>query len=118
MQKSNKLKNLFCLSSKIAVYIPSTVDVNKKCNNAKYVNEAKNLMSLTFGGSTVQNVLGSFITEKNETVNEKINIVYSYCTSEQLQNNTELIIEFCEKLKIEMSQESIALEINNKLYFV
>lgn len=116
--KNAKLKNLFCLSSKIAVYVPSTLDVDKAIDNKVYVNNISSLLASTFGGSTCQSCIGSYVSDNGNMINEPVNIVYSYCTTEQLEVNADIIITACEALKVEMNQESIALEINNKLYFI
>ena len=75
-------------------------------------------LSLLFGGVTASDAVGGWVANNGQTVIEKIKIVYSYCTSEQLKANIETILGICENLKKEMSQEAITLEINGQVKFV
>jgi hypothetical protein len=113
-----KLTNLICLESNVKIYIPGTTNVNQKTDNSKYINLALNLFSGYFGGSTKYQAIGTWISPVNGLIKERINIVESYCTENDLNNNIDAIIDFCKKLKFELNQENISLEINNKLYFV
>lgn len=113
-----KLKNMFKLSSKITVYIPATMDINKKINNKKYVDECATLLSNNFGGATSCQALGYWVSNSAGLVKEKTTMVYAYCTDEDLQNHIEKIIDFCEAIKTELNQDAIALEINGEMYFI
>jgi hypothetical protein len=112
------LSNLICLESNVKIYIPGTVNVNHKTNNQKYIDLALNLFSGCFGGSTKYQAIGTWISPGSGLIKERINIIESYCTENDLKNNIDIIIEFCKKLKYELNQENISLEINNKLYFI
>lgn len=113
-----KLKNMFKLSGKITVYIPSTMDINKKANTKKYIDECATLLSNNFGGATSCNALGYWVSPSAGLVKEKTTMVYAYCTDEDLENNLEKIIDFCEAMKKELNQDAIALEINGEMYFI
>lgn len=113
-----KLKNLFKLSSKITVYIPSTIDINKNINNKKYVDEAASMLSRFFGGATSCPVLGYWMSPSAGLVKEKTVMVYAYCTDDDLQVHAEEVIDYCESLKKELKQDSIAMEINGEMYFI
>ena len=111
------LNNLICLDNNIKVYIPGTINVNREIDNSKYIDIALNLFSGLFGGSTKYEAIGTWIGVKG-LIKEKINIVESYCTEKQLKENISEVIEFCEKLKYDLNQENISLEVNNKLYLI
>ena len=113
-----KLKNLFKLSSKITVYIPSTVNINQKIDNKKYVDEAASLLSSLFGGATSCETLGYWMSPSAGLVKEHTTMVYAYCNDTDLQEHAEEVIDFCENLKKELSQDSVALEINGEMYFI
>lgn len=113
-----KLKNLFKLSSKITVYIPSTQDINKKIDNKKYVDTVATLLSNCFGGATSCETLGYWMSPSAGLVKEHTTMVYAYCSDEDLQNHAEKVIDFCEALKDELKQDSIAMEINGEMYFI
>lgn len=113
-----KLKNVFKLSSKITVYIPSTVDIDKQANTQKYIDECAKLLSNSFGGATSCEALGYWVSAKNGLVKEKSTMIFAYCSDEDLKNHIEKIIDFCEAMKKELSQEAIALELNGEMYFI
>lgn len=115
---SKRLKNMFQLSSKLTVYIPSTVEVNKEVNNKKYVDDCASLMSECFGGATSTPALGYWASNREGLVKENTTIVFAYCSDVDLQNKVDKIIDYCEYLKDEMGQEAIALEINGTMYFI
>ena len=113
-----KLKNMFKLSSKITVYIPSTMDINKSVNTKKYIDDCAVLLSNSFGGATSCQALGYWVSNSAGLVKEKSTMIFAYCTDEDLQNNIEKVIDFCEAMKTELNQDAIALEINGEMYFI
>lgn len=113
-----KLKNMFKLSSKITVYIPSTCDINKKANTKKYIDACAVLLSESFGGATSCEALGYWVSASAGLVKEKSTMIFAYCTDTDLQNNIEKVIDFCEAMKKELNQDAIALEINGEMYFI
>ena len=118
MKAENILKNMFELSSKIVVYVPSTMNINEKIDNAKYVDACATLLSDCFGGATSTNTLGYWTSPEKGLVKEKTTMVFAYCTTEQAIEHLEKVYEFCLKLKDELKQDAIAMEYNNKMYFV
>ena len=118
MIKNAKLKNLFKLSSKVTVYVPSTININQEIDNTKHVEKIASLLSDCFGGSTSSLALGYWNSPSAGLVKEKTTIVFSYCTEQALQENIERVITACEELKSELTQDAIALEINGEMYFI
>lgn len=112
------LKFKFDLDSRVAVYVPSTNNVNEQVDNSLQVMEVIKKLSLMFGGATASDAVGGWVSASGETVIERVKIVYSFCTSEQLKEKFGQILEICENLKSEMSQEAITLEINGQVKFV
>ena len=45
-------------------------------------------------------------------------MVFAYAGEEDLKKNLDKVIDFCEGLKIEMSQDAIALELNGEMFFI
>lgn len=113
-----KLQNLFKLSSKITLYIPSTININQKIDNKKYVEEAALLLSNCFGGATSCEVLGYWNSPSAGLVKEKTTMVYAYCDTEGLKNHLDEVIDFCYELKEELKQDSVTLELNGEMHFV
>ncbi len=53
-----KLKDLIPLKSKITVYVPATVDINKEIDNTAQVERVARLLSECFGGATSSPLVG------------------------------------------------------------
>lgn len=113
-----KLKNMFKLSSKITVYIPSTTDINQTADTKKYVDNCAVLLSESFGGATSCEALGYWTSPKAGLVKERSTMVFAYCSDADLQNKIENVLDFCEAMKKELNQDAIALEINGEMYFI
>ena len=113
-----KLQNIFKLSSKITVYIPSTVDINQTADTSKYIDDCAVLLSESFGGATSCEALGYWVSPKTGLVKEKSTMVFAYCSDEDLKAKFESVYDFCEKMKTELNQDAIALEINGEMYFI
>ena len=113
-----KSKNM-ALTERVAIYVPSTLNIDKNIDNSIYVNEVTSKLCKLFGGATSYNAMGSwFSDELKKVVTEDVTIIYSNCTSTQLENNIFQVWDIANELKNEMSQECISLEINGDLYFV
>lgn len=113
-----KLKNLIKLSSKVAIYVPSTVSVNHKIDNDEFVERTGKLLSNYFGGATSTKCVGMWMSSTEGLVKEGTTLVFAYCTSEQLEENIDAIIDYCINLKNELKQDAIALEVNGEMYFI
>ena len=113
-----QLEQLTKLSKNIKIYVPSTIDVDKKIDTSKQIDNTLTLLSNKFGGSTSTKSVGTWITEKSKLVKEDVTICESYCTGSQLKNSLTEVINYCNELKTELSQEAISLEVNSELYFI
>lgn len=112
------LKFKFDLDCKVSVYVPSTNNVSVEVDNSEQVRNVIRELSQMFGGATATNAVGGWVAENGETILEKVTIVYSFCTSEQLRENFEAVYGIAERIKREMSQEAVTLEINGQVKFV
>lgn len=113
-----KLKYAFDLDCKLAVYVPSTVDVDKPTDNSGMVKHVMRELSALFGGATATNACGAWLDAAGNTVIEQVSIVYSFCTSEQAMQHFEKVLALCEHIKTTMRQESVTLEYNGQVKFV
>lgn len=113
-----KLQNMFKLSSKITVYIPSTMDINQTADTQKYIDNCATLFSECFGGATSCETLGYWTSPTKGLVKERSTMVFAYCKDEDLQTKIESVLDFCENMKAELKQDAIALEINGEMYFI
>lgn len=105
------MKNFsFDLNCKVSIYVPSTVDVNTTTDNTEVTKEVLKRMSLLFGGATVETKQGAWICENGELVTESINVVYSFCTSEQYDKYFYDMVQLAKDICIEMNQEAVTFE--------
>lgn len=112
------LKFKFDLNCKFAVYVPSTCNVNQKCNNEEQVLKVLHDLSDLFGGATSTPAKGAWNCANGETVIEDVTICYAFCTSEQAAQNFNKVLELCEWVKTTMQQEAVTLEYNGQVKFV
>lgn len=108
----------FDLNSKVAIYVPSTINVSEECDNTQYVKNAIKQLSTWFGGATATPAIGGWVSAAGEVVVENVSIVYSFCTTEDLQKYAADIIALCKSIKHDMRQEAVTLEINGQVKFV
>lgn len=106
------------LDSKVSIYVPSTVNVNDPTDNKRQVLDIIRKLSTMFGGATASDAVGGWVSESGETVVEHVTIVYAFCKSNDLNEHFEDVLQICETLKEEMSQEAVTLEINGQCKFV
>ena len=98
-----KLKHLIPLKSKITVYVPATVDVNKEIDNSAQVERVARLLSECFDGALVA---------------EKTTMVFAFCDTAAAEKYIDDVVTLCNELKHEMGQEAVALEYNGSMYFI
>lgn len=115
---NKKLKNLISLNQNVKIYIPSTIDINKDSDNSSSVEQALSLLASNFGGATSYQAFGAWLSASGQLVKEKVTICEAFCKEIELQEKIEDIYDFCLKLKIELKQEAIALEVNGTLHLV
>ena len=119
---TNTIKNLFGdgMKNRVAVYVPGTAGPNtenRELAEQITANVAGELSAL-FGGATISLAAGAWMSDALGLIREQIQIVYSYCTAEQLERNAAEIRRIAEQVKNDMQQEAVSVEINNALYFV
>jgi len=112
------LKFKFDLDSKVSIYVPSTQNVSEQVDNTVQVKNVIRELSGLFGGATATQAVGGWVSESGETILERVTIVYSFCTSEQLREHFEDVYAIAQRIKEEMSQEAVTLEINGQVKFV
>ena len=116
MKKDSILQNFFCLSSRVAIYVPGTININETCDTSEYIDKTALLLAELFGGSTCMNGLGCW--KSSELVKERSTLVYAACTEEDLNKSIEIIVKYCEDLRDELKQEAVALEVNGIMYWI
>jgi len=102
----------------VALYIPTTIDGNQPMDTSEYVTEAKSFMGERFGGATGKLASGVWYSEKLGLVDEVVYHIHSYTTPAQLNQHLDEVVAYIRKLKRELRQEAMALEVNNRLTLI
>ena len=108
------------LSLYIKVYIPSTVEVNKPAPAALLsevrANVIRTLAGL-FGGVTLQDGVGAWVSDAGEVVTENVTIATSFCESldDTARSSVRTLAEY---IKSTMGQEAVSVETREGLEFV
>lgn len=113
------LKNLFKLSHKVSLYVP-TKDKNNSDLTQELINKMIDLTASKFSevnnGATSTQALGYWKSAAGELIKEKVIVVFSYTNTLELAIET--AIEIGAQLKEIANQDAISLEVNNELYFI
>lgn len=76
---NTRLKNVFSLSSKVTVYVPATIDIDKEIDNKEFVDRAATLLSDCFGGATSTDALGYWDKSNSWTCKRENNNGFRLC---------------------------------------
>lgn len=112
------LKNLIPLNHNVKIYVPTTINIDQNFDSSEFTQKTLKFLAEKFDGSTSYEAFGAWVTKESKLVTEKIIICESFCKEKDLNEAMEEVYNYCLNLKTELKQESISLEINNKLYFV
>ncbi len=107
-------------TNQVGVYIPTTVDVDTVVDTTVYIDRTKAFLGQLFGGSTATSntAHGVWNSEEVGLVSEDIYIVRTFVTQSELDRYLGDVLEFVEGLKEELSQEAMAVEVNQKLMLI
>ena len=100
------------LDSRVAIYVPSTTPTD----NRQQVEEVAAKLSAMFGGATATEARGYWVSQSAGLVGEAVTIVYSNAAAEDIERHGAEIVAICHKIKREMKQEAVSLEINGELF--
>lgn len=112
------LKKYVKLSSRIALYIPGTVDVDKASDNGAWIVTISKAFSAMFGGATATAAAGYWEDAQAGLVSEDVTIVYSYADTETLKTRIHDVLKLAHDMKLALNQTAISLEVNGSLYFI
>lgn len=107
-------------TNQIGIYIPTTSDTNRTVDTSGYVQETMTFLGNLFGGATAtaSEAHGVWNSEEVGLVSETIHIVRTYVTHAELDRYLGDVLEYVERLKDELKQEAMALEVNKKLMLI
>lgn len=106
------------LNHMIEIIVPGTVDVSTQFDTTKHVKETARKMAVMFGGSSVRNVDGYWVSDTEGLVEEHNRVVYSNCDESSLEKYIDDVLAICADLKTELKQECVALSVDGEMYFV
>lgn len=106
------------LTHKFSIYVPSTTNVNEHTDNAKQVTAALSFLSSLFGGATAASARGAWLSDSAGLVLENVTICYAFCSLAEKIKNRSKVLEYAAKLRDEMKQEAISIELDGRLIFV
>ncbi|GAB4341465.1 MAG: hypothetical protein OHK0038_21170 [Flammeovirgaceae bacterium] len=105
-------------TNQIALFIPTTVDVDKTLDTSEYVEQTLNFLAERFGGATSKEAQGVWNSQQAGLVGETVFIVNTYVTQAALRKHLDEVVEYVKQLKVDLKQEAMALEINKKLTLI
>ena len=116
-----KADKMFHLPVEMAVYVPSTSNVDKQIGDnemRKRVDEVSVTLSNMFGGYTSSEAIGGYVATDKSLVNEKIIRVVSYSTKDSFNKNKNELMNKLAKWAAEWGQEAVGYEYEGDLYYI
>ena len=99
-----------------SIFVPSTVDVNSQIDNAEIVNSILTELSSTFGGASAQDVRGAWLSDSAGLVVE--NVTRIFCYGSDKMELLEKFSSLAERIKVDMSQDSVLFDVDGIGYLV
>ena len=118
LPKANKM---FHLPLELAVYVPSTQDVDKVISDSELkerVDEVSEYLARLFGGFTKSDKVGGFMSSKSELVTEEVVPVVSFATKSDFNANKDKLVNQLSQWAKRWGQEAIGFEFEGDLYYV
>lgn len=106
------------LPHRVAVYVPSTQGPAETTDNAKQGQRVARELSEMFGGATATTARGFWVSDAAGLVAESVTIVYASCTDKQYHEQVPEVIRIAQRIKEEMQQEAVSIELDGILYLV
>ena len=120
-----KLSTTFQLPLEIAVYVPSTINVDTKISKKEFdkrVDEAETWLGRLWGGFSANDVEGGFVSGKGATqrklIQEDVVKITCFCQSEGFDRRFDLMLKKLIYWAKEWKQESIGLEVEGDLFYI
>lgn len=102
----------------ISIYIPTTLDVNHVVDTSIYVKRSMEILGRLFGGATSKIADGVWNSSKVGLVSEKVYIITAYASAGSINLYLSEVIDFVKSVKVELSQEAMAIELDNKMFII
>lgn len=106
------------LNHSVALFVPSTMDVNQQTDNRSQVQATLSFLGNLFGGATSSNAEGAWRSEESGLVQEQVTIVRTFVSKKALDTYLDDVVNFAADLKNNMKQEAVAISVDNQLILV
>lgn len=106
------------LNHTVALFVPSTMDVNQHTDNSTQVQSTLSFLGNLFGGATSSNAEGAWRSEESGLVTEKVTIVRTFVSKKALDTHLDDVLNFAAELKRNMNQEAVAISVDHQLILV
>lgn len=124
-QSGSRLRNGFedvyrrlSLNHAVALFVPSTMDVDDTVDNTEQVQSALAFLGGVFGGATSSDAEGVWRSEDSGLVTEQVTVVRTFVSKRALDEHLDDVISFASTLKRDMKQEAVAISVDNQLILV
>ncbi|MEW5957941.1 MAG: cyclic nucleotide-binding domain-containing protein [Chloroflexota bacterium] len=102
----------------LAVYIPTTIEVDRSFDTTPCVQKTLAFLGEHFGGATSSQAQGVWDSEEAGLVSETVYIVRSFVTQPEIDQHLNTVLDYVAGLKTELKQEAMALEVDQKFMLV
>ena len=107
---------MITLSHVASIFVPSTVNIDSQIDNTQIVNSILAELSSEFGGASAQDVRGAWLSDTAGLVVE--NITRIFCYGSDKAEMLDVFSNLAQRLKVEMSQDSVLIDVDNVGYLV
>lgn len=109
---------MFTLEHTVALYVPSTVNVDVTIDNMQIVLSIAAQMAKEFGGAHLesQNSVGFYIADNGALVTESTKVLRSFV--DNVEAATRFMFTLAGEICVELTQESVLVVIDGKAFFV
>lgn len=102
----------------VAIYVPTTMDVDRSADTSAYVERTLALLGQRFGGAFSMMAHGVWRSDRAMLVGEAVHRVQAYATEAALHQFLPELVRYVQALKRELRQEAVALEIDGHLLLI
>jgi CRP-like cAMP-binding protein len=106
------------LNHAVALFVPSTMDVDQQVDNSGQVRATLSFLGNLFGGATSSSAEGAWRSEESGLVTEQVTIVRTFVSKKALDTHLDDVIHFATDMKRDMKQEAVAISVDNQLILV
>lgn len=100
------------------IYVPSTVSVDTPVDNSAAVSGCLSFLSGLFGGATALRASGAWVSDSAGLVVENVTICYAFCGLRAFLRGRRAVLDYAKKVRDDMKQEAVSVEIDGRLYLV